>query len=117
MARKRFALQATCYDKKGRVLSVGENSYEKTSPIMYYFAVKVGMPCKQYWHAEGMALVRCKNKTPYRIVIERYTSDGNMALAAPCPVCQEMIKAWGIKIVKYTTKNGWMEEVYESGRK
>ena len=63
------------------------------------------------WHAEGLALVRCKDKVPYRLTVERYDNQGEQALAAPCPVCKEMIKAWGVKILEYTSPNGWVKEV------
>ena len=75
------------------------------------FAEKAGLPDKLYWHAEGLALVRCKDKVPYRLTVERYDNQGEQALAAPCPVCKEMIKTWGVKILEYTSPNGWVKEV------
>lgn len=111
MSRKRYHILAKCYDKRKRVLSVGENSYTKTSTVMSYFAEKVGLPSKQYWHAEGLALVRCKDKAPHRITVERYDNEGEQALAMPCPVCKEMIKTWGVKILEYTSPDGWVREV------
>ena len=111
MSRKRYHILAKCYDKRKRVISVGENSYTKTSTIMSHFAGKAGLPDKLYWHAEGLALVRCKDKVPYRLTVERYDNQGEQALAAPYPVCKEMIKAWGVKILEYTSPNGWVKEV------
>ena len=111
MSRKRYHILAKCYDKRKRVISVGENSYTKTSTIMSHFAEKAGLPDKLYWHAEGLALVRCKDKVPHRLTVERYDNQGEQALAAPCPVCKEMIKTWGVKILEYTSPNGWVREV------
>ena len=111
MSRKRYHILAKCYDKRKRVISVGENSYTKTSTIMSHFAEKAGLPDKLYWHAEGLALVRCKDKVPYRLTVERYDNQGEQALAAPCPVCKEMIKTWGVKILEYTSPKGWVREV------
>jgi deoxycytidylate deaminase len=111
MSRKRYVILAKCYDKRKRLMSVGENSYSKTSTVMSYFAEKVGTPCKVFLHAEVQALLRTKDKKPYRLTIERYDNEGNFALAKPCPVCSEAIKAWGISVVEYTSPTGWVREV------
>ena len=111
MSRKRYHLLAKAYDKRKRVIAVGENSYSKTSTVMSYFADKVGLPKKIYLHAEVQSLLRCKDKAPYRLTIERYDNEGQQALAAPCPVCREMIKAWGVKVLEYTSPDGWVMEV------
>ena len=111
MSRKRYHLLAKAYDKRKRVIAVGENSYSKTSTVMSYFAEKVGLPKKIYLHAEVQSLLRCKDKAPYRLTIERYDNEGQQALAAPCPVCREMIKAWGVKVLEYTSPGGWVREV------
>lgn len=100
--RKKYIITAKCYDKKGRLLSEGANNYNKTHPLMLYFAKKVNLHEKIYLHAEVQALVRCGDKKPHKIVIERYNEDGSPALAKPCPVCAEAIKAFGVKEIEYT---------------
>jgi tRNA(Arg) A34 adenosine deaminase TadA len=95
-------LQATCYDKLGRVISVGANNYTKTHPVQSHFAKLAKVPEKIYLHAEIAALLNCKDKKPYSIFIERYTKSGAPALAAPCPACLAAIKAWGISKISYT---------------
>jgi len=72
-------LQATCYDKLGRVISVGANNYTKTHPVQSHFAKLAKVPEKIYLHAEIAP-----------------------ALAAPCPACLAAIKAWGISKISYT---------------
>lgn len=99
---KKHYIVAKCYDKRGMLLSVGLNSYTKTHPIQSYFANKVGHAEKQYLHAEIAAILRAKDKQIYRITIERYNRAGNPACAKPCPICQEAIRAFGIKIVEHT---------------
>ena len=111
MSRKRYVILAKCYDKRKRLMSVGENSYSKTSTVMSYFAEKVGLPAKVFLHAEVQSLLRCKDKKPYRMTIERYDNEGNFALAKPCTVCTEAIKAWGISVIEYTSPEGWVREV------
>lgn len=96
-----YNIKATVYDKRGRVLSIGYNSYIKTHPLMKKIGMKVGLPKKEYLHAEISALIKCREE-PYRIVIERYGKDGKPLLAKPCPICQMAIIEKGIKVVEYT---------------
>lgn len=85
------------------MLASSFNSYEKTHPLMAYFAKKVGHPMRVYLHAEVAALLKCKGKEVHRIHVERYgKKDGKPMMAMPCPVCQEAIKAFGVKVVSYT---------------
>ena len=96
-------ITAIIYDKRGRVLSIGKNSYIKTHPIQANFAKKVGMPYKQNLHAEIDAIIRCKNiKKAHRIFISRVLRDGSYGLAAPCKICLSAIKTTNIKIIEHT---------------
>ncbi len=102
MANKHHHILAKCYDKRGRLLAAAFNAYSKTHPLQAHLARKVGHPERQYLHAEIHAILKCKGKPIHRISIERYNAAGLPANAQPCPVCQEAIKAFGIKIVEYT---------------
>lgn len=100
---KRQHLTAVIYDKRGRVLSVGQNNYVKTHPLQKKHAEIVGEPYKQYMHAEIAAIVKCPDlRKARRISIFRYDSEGRPALAKPCPVCLSAIKAAGINQVEHT---------------
>lgn len=99
---RKHVIKATIFDKKGRVLSVGYNSYERTHPKMKKLACKVNLPHKEFLHAEVSALIKVKSGKPYKILVERYDSKGRPKMAAPCPVCQLAIKQAGIKFVEYT---------------
>lgn len=96
-------LSAVIYDKRGRVLSVGVNSYIKTHPVQAKHAGKTGHPEKQYLHAEIHAIVRCKDLSKaHKIFVSRWNKNGDPMLAKPCPVCMSAIRAAGIKIVEHT---------------
>lgn len=99
---QQYYISARCFDKRGKLLSVAFNSYTKTHPIQAYFAKRVGLPEKEYLHAEISAILKAKGKKIYRIVVERYDKHGLPALAKPCPICNEAIKAYGIKVIEYT---------------
>lgn len=102
MSRKQ-TLTAIIYDKKGRVISIGKNSYTKTHTYQAKMAAKVGKPDAIFLHAEIHAILRCKNlEDAHRIFISRYDAQGIPKLAKPCSICEEAIIQSGIRHVEYT---------------
>lgn len=96
-------ITAIIYDKKGRVLSVGKNSYIKTHPKQAKHASKVGLPEKIFLHAEMDAIIRCRDLSrAHKIVVTRITRKGKYGNAKPCPVCASGIKEAGIANVEWT---------------
>ncbi len=96
---------AVVCDKRGRVLSVGVNSYQKSHPIQAKYAEQVGNVCAQYLHAEVSSLIKLKYNDKgraYKIAIARVLKNGKIGLAAPCPVCQMAIAEAGLKSIEYT---------------
>lgn len=99
----KYELVAKVYDKQNRLLSTGINSYVKTHPVQAEYAARVGLPDKQFLHAEVRAIIKALKKgKPHSIHIERYGKDGSPLRAAPCPVCALAIKEAGIKKVTFT---------------
>lgn len=97
------SLSAVIYDKRGKVLSVGFNSYIKTHPLQASHAKKAGQPEKQFLHAEIHAIVRCRDLSKaHRIFVSRWGNDGQPRLAKPCPICMSAIRAAGIEIIEHT---------------
>lgn len=100
---QRQEITAIIKDKKGRILSIGTNSYHKTHPMQAKCAHKVGMPERIYLHAEIDAIVRCNNiSKAHSIHIFRKGKDRKFLLAKPCPVCQEAISMTPIKEIFFT---------------
>ena len=98
-----FNLKATLYDKRGKILAQGTNSYSKSHPLQGKFAVEAGKPDAIFLHAEIDALRKCKDWSLIRrIRIERYDVHGNPKLAKPCRVCQHAIESIGIPEIEYT---------------
>ena len=105
MARKKYHVISTIRDKRGRVLSVGYNSYSRTHPLQAKLAEACGLPEKIYLHAEISSILKLKGKALQRahsITVERYDSEGNPANASPCPICAKAIDAVGISVVHHT---------------
>lgn len=99
----RHAITAFIYDKRGRLLSVGRNSYIKTHPLMAEASAAVGMPTRIYLHAEVAALVKIKDwSKAYKLVVTRFNKLGQPVMAAPCLCCQHIVKQTGIKYVSHT---------------
>lgn len=95
-------ISAFVYDKRGRLLATGQNSYVKTHPLMAKTATAMGEPHKIYLHAEVAALVKCDWSKAYRILVTRYGKDGRPLLAKPCKVCHQIITMTSIKVIEYT---------------
>lgn len=103
MSNKQFDMTAFIYDKRGRIISIGKNSYVKTHPMQAEHAAKVGEPYKIFMHAEIRAITRCKNlDKAHSIRIMRYREDGTPGSAKPCKICMSAIKQAGIKHIEYT---------------
>ena len=109
-SKKRYTIIAKCFDRKGKQISFGINDYCKSHPVMKHFANSVDLHDKIYLNAEVLALLRAGSRAVYRLSVERYTADGSVAMAKPCPVCQAAIKAYGVTEVSYTTNSGWVTE-------
>ena len=100
---QRQEITAIIYDKKGRVLSIGKNSYVKTHPTQAKYAYNAGEPYKQFLHAEIHAIIKCAHlDKAYKISVFRHNKSGEPLYAKPCPICQSAIAATKIKIVEHT---------------
>jgi deoxycytidylate deaminase len=104
MTKKNFLIKASIFDKKGRLLSVGKNSYTKTHPIQAKYAKRAKLEHKIFLHAEMDAIIRLKDPDKaYKIIIERYDSEGRPVNAKPCAICQAAIKGMTkIQVIDHT---------------
>lgn len=101
--RQKQNITAIIFDKKGRVISIGKNSYVKTHPKQARYAKAVGLPEKQFLHAEIAAIIKCRDiSKAHRILVTRIDKRGRTAMAKPCPVCESAIREAGIKNVEWT---------------
>ena len=81
-------LTAIIRDKKGRILSIGKNSYVKTHPFQAKMARSVGRDLAVFLHAEIAAIVACSDiSKAYSIEVIRTMKDGSLGLAKPCNIC------------------------------
>ena len=111
MTYKRFNLFATCFDKRGRVISSGQNDYKKSHPLMKSLSVQLGEhPDKIYLHAEVQALLKAGDRNVHSVLVQRFNAKGEPALAKPCKVCSKALKMYGVKVVRYTSEDGIIEE-------
>lgn len=100
---KKFDITAIIYDRKGRVLSIGKNSYVKTHPMMAKFAKKAGQPERVFLHAEVDAIIKCKDLSKaHKISVFRFNRKGLPLNACPCEICKEAIEMTGIRVVTHT---------------
>jgi tRNA(Arg) A34 adenosine deaminase TadA len=103
MTKARTDITAIIYDKRGKILSIGKNSYTKTHPLMKVHGDKVGLPEKIFLHAEVHAIARCKDLSKaHKIVVLRFGKNGAPLIAKPCAICQSAIKSVGIEHIEHT---------------
>lgn len=96
-------MTAVIYDKRGRVLSIGKNSYTKTHPYMAELALRHNEPDKVFLHAEVDAIIRCRDiSSAHRIFVTRVNKNGQYALARPCMICMTAINSTPITKVEHT---------------
>ena len=94
---------AYIFDKKGKIISVGYNSYTKTHPYQAKLAKIAGLPDKIFLHAEIDAILKCKRiGDAKRILISRIGADGKPLIAKPCKICALAIERFGIKEIEFT---------------
>lgn len=99
----RFRHYAVVVNRRGRILGEASNSYTKTSPKMMFAAMKVGLPWKQFWHAECLAIHKVKNiDKAYKIIIARVGANGLAMSSKPCKICERRILEVGLKSVEYS---------------
>lgn len=91
-------------DKKGNILSVGNNSYIKTHPKQKKYNLYIN-PTKIFLHAEIDSLVKCRDE-PHTMIICRIGKDGKIRLAKPCKGCYNAIKDVKVKQVYFTNNYG-----------
>jgi len=93
---------ACLYDKKGKVISSGVNSFSKSHPLQEKFGCT---PYKIFLHAEIDAIVKALRKNEdlsgFRLAIARVCGDSSDAQAFPCDGCIEALGSYGCDSVTY----------------
>jgi tRNA(Arg) A34 adenosine deaminase TadA len=104
MSKRKYTIRATTYDRKGKVIAVAYNNYNKTHPEQARIAAIVGMEECQFLHAEVAVIIRSRARSGHihRIRIERYDRMGQPKLAEPCVICKFAIQEAGIREIEYT---------------
>jgi tRNA(Arg) A34 adenosine deaminase TadA len=102
---KKQNVVAIVYDKKGKVYSIGLNSFTKTGNFQANLAKKVKQDDKVFLHAEVAALLRWRrftNKAPYGVFVARLGRNGSLSNAKPCDICAMALEEAGIKVINHT---------------
>lgn len=112
--RKKYEIVATAFDKRGRPLSTGVNQYNRSHPIQKHFSLKAGLSEERiYLHAEVSCMLQAGKKQIDTVFVQRFHNNGDMANAHPCPSCVQALKAFGVRMVRYTDADGIKERMVE----
>lgn len=92
--------------KSGKPISVGFNNRSTNQFVEHYANLARGR--RNYClstHAEMDAVLKARNSTDLsgcKIYVSRLLKLGGVANARPCPICQDVLKNYGIKRAFYT---------------
>ena len=92
--------------KNGKIISKAFNCGKKSHPYIH----RNGEFYNQTIHAELACILKVKNKERLQgatIIVYRERRDGHMANAKPCPMCEKLIRSYGIKKIIYSTEFGF----------
>ena len=95
---------------RNKIISIGTNSYIKTSPLSQKFGARDG-----FIHSELAAIVNAPRSvdlsktTVYNV---RISLTGEIKLSAPCPSCQKVLVAFDIRRCYFTTEEGIFERFF-----
>jgi len=106
---------AKIFDKRGRLLSYGHNSYV-TDPSFFRFAKPLNEPYRVHQHAEWHAIKRLKFtdiERVHTIKIYRFNANGEPVLAKPCRICSRIIESFPFKKIEYTDVGNPLDMTYE----
>ena len=92
--------------KRGSSFVIGINSNECSTRFRRkYRDGQVGY----HLHAEMALLKKCKEGDVDIIHVIRFSKDGTITMAKPCPYCQKFLRQYGVKKVYYTNWSGEWE--------
>lgn len=110
MCNHKFEITAIIKDRKGRVLSIGKNSYIKTHPMMIKLANKIGEfnSKRPFIHAEIDAINKCRKlDKAHSIEVYRYSETLQRYVSSkPCEICHSGLTKTPIKYMSYVDKEG-----------
>ena len=94
--------------KKGSSFVYGVNSDECSTRFRRkYRDGQIGY----HLHAEMALLKKCKEGEVDTVKVIRFSKNGNITMAKPCPYCQKFLRQYGVKRVFYTNWNGEWESL------
>lgn len=112
-SNKKYWVIAASLDHHNNIISIGENSYQKTHPLQSRLSIKVGNRNREYLHAEIASLVKNRIK-PESIIVVRMTCSGLVRMARPCNICNLALREAGIKYIYFSGDDEilHMEEIH-----
>lgn len=107
---RQYTITSTAYNKRGVKICSDDNSYHKTHPMQKSLSLKLGLSeYRAFLHSELRCILRAASlgQKIDTLKVERYGHNGKPRLAFPCESCQLAIKEAGIKVVVFTTEEGF----------
>ena len=102
---RRYFVIAAALDHHNNIVSIGQNSYQKTHPMQSRLALKTGRADREYLHAEIASLVKSRRDVE-TVMVVRMTPTGLIRMARPCNICTLALREAKVRFVIYTDNDG-----------
>jgi tRNA(Arg) A34 adenosine deaminase TadA len=104
--KKKQNVVAICFDRRGKVFSIGTNSFSQSSGKMAELSKQVDEDEKVFFHAEISSLTRwrrySKDTNPHGIYVARLSKAGTLVNSKPCNTCALGLRLAGIRKIYHT---------------
>jgi tRNA(Arg) A34 adenosine deaminase TadA len=98
LQNKKQNICAIITDKRNNILSIGLNSYSKSSPLQKLYADKIGDIHKIFNHGEIDAIKKLPySSIPEKIYIARVAKNKQTMPCQPCEICSLALRDAGIR--------------------
>ena len=102
---KKYWVLAASLDHHNNIISIGENSYQKTHPMQSRLSLKAGNRNREYLHAEIASLVKNRSYVE-SIMVVRMTCGSLVRMARPCNICNLALREAQIKYIYFSGDDG-----------
>ena len=111
---KKFNIGAVIINHNKQILSIAYNqtkSHPEQKKLNKYRYTPYDKD-KNFLHAELAAILKANKEELKNAIIYVYRQDlnGHIACSRPCPACMAKIKEVGIRVIYYTTRDGFCKE-------
>lgn len=114
--QQKVCMGAVLTDRRGNVLSSGNNSLVTSHPVQAHWAKHAGREKSIYLHAEIAAMINNKTNLEHTIIVARILKNGMLSKSFPCKICMlALMKMTSVERIVYADWEGDWKEYFIYG--